>query len=63
VDAHVQQIMNEALEHGIELYEKRHPSSKGLIQGSVIVLRNHDASILAETGGRQFYKGRFRIIQ
>ena len=58
VDARVQQIMNEALEHGLELYEKRHPRSKGLIQGSVIVLRNRDAGILAETGGRQFYKGR-----
>lgn len=58
VDARVQQIINEALEHGLELYEKRHPSSKGLIQGSVIVLRNRDASILAETGGRQFHKGR-----
>jgi len=32
VDARVQQILNEALEHGLELYEKRHPSSKGLIQ-------------------------------
>ena len=50
--------MNEALEHGLERYEKRHPRSKGLIQGSVIVLRNRDAGILAETGGRQFYKGR-----
>lgn len=58
VDARVQQIMNEALEHGLKLYEKRHPGSKGLIQGSVIVLRNSDAGILAETGGRQFYKGR-----
>lgn len=58
VDARVQQIMNEALEHGLELYEKRHQSSKGLIQGSVIVLKNRDASILAETGGRQFYKNR-----
>ena len=58
VDARVQQIMNEAMERGLELYEKRHPSSKGLIQGAVIVLRNGDASILAETGGRQFYKGR-----
>lgn len=58
VDARVQQIINRALEHGLELYEKRHPSSKGLIQGSVIVLRNRDAGILAETGGRQFYKGR-----
>ena len=58
VDARVQQIVNEALEHGLELYEKRHPSAKGLIQGSVVVLRNRDASILAETGGRQFYKDR-----
>ena len=31
---------------------------KGLIQGSVVVLRNRDASILAETGGRQFYQDR-----
>jgi penicillin-binding protein 1A len=58
VDARVQQIVNEALEHGLELYEKRHPSAKGLIQGSVVALRNRDASILAETGGRQFYKDR-----
>jgi penicillin-binding protein 1A len=57
-DARVQQIVNEALEHGLELYEKRHPSTKGLIQGSVFVLRNRDASILAETGGRQLYKDR-----
>jgi len=58
VDSRVQQIVNEALEHGLDLYEKRHPSAKGLSQGSVVVLRNRDASILAETGGRQFYKGR-----
>jgi len=58
VDARMQRIMNEALERGLESYEKRHPRSKGLIQGSVIVLRNRDAGILAETGGRRFYKGR-----
>lgn len=58
VDARVQQIVNEALEHGLELYEKRHPRSKALIQGSVVALRNLDASILAETGGRQFYDNR-----
>ena len=58
VDARVQQIANEALENGLTLYETRHSGFKGLIQGSVIVLRNHDASILAETGGREFYKGR-----
>jgi len=58
VDARVQQIVNEALEHGLELYEKRHPRTKGLIQGSAVVLRNRDASILAETGGRRLYKDR-----
>ncbi len=58
VDTRAQQMVNEALEHGLELYEKRHPSAKGLIQGSVVVLRNRDAGILAETGGRQFYEGR-----
>jgi penicillin-binding protein 1A len=58
VDVRVQQIANAALERGLELYEKRHPSAQGLIQGSVVVLRNRDASILAETGGRQFYQDR-----
>jgi membrane peptidoglycan carboxypeptidase len=58
VDARVQQITNQALEHGIELYEKRHAGAKGLIQGAVVVLKNRDASILAETGGRQFYQDR-----
>jgi penicillin-binding protein 1A len=54
----VQQVANQALEHGLLLYEKRHPSARGLIQGSVVVLRNRDASIVAETGGREFYKDR-----
>ena len=58
VDARVQQIVNEALENGLVMYERRRPASKGLIQGSVVVLRNRDASVLAETGGRQFYKDR-----
>jgi penicillin-binding protein 1A len=58
VDLRVQQLVNEALEHGLELYEKRHPNAKGIIQGSVVVLRNRDASILAEAGGRQFYQDR-----
>ena len=56
VDARVQQIANQALERGLELYEQRHPSAKGLIQGAVIVLKNRDASILAETGGSQLLK-------
>jgi penicillin-binding protein 1A len=58
VNAQVQQIANQALERGLLLYEKRHPRASGLVQGSVVVLRNRDASILAETGGRQFYKDR-----
>jgi penicillin-binding protein 1A len=61
VDSRVQRIANEALEHGLLLYEKRHRSASGLVQGSVIVLRNRDASILAETGGRQSYKDRSSV--
>ncbi len=57
VDHRIQQIANVALENGLKLYEKRHPQSKGLIQGSVVVLRNSDAGILAEAGGREVYKG------
>ena len=55
-DAGVQRIVTQSLEHGLLLYEKRHPSAKGLIQGSVVVLKNRDASILAEAGGRQLYR-------
>jgi penicillin-binding protein 1A len=58
VDARVQVIVNEALENGLALYEKRHPDAKGLIQGSVVVLRNADAAILAEAGGRNVYNDR-----
>jgi penicillin-binding protein 1A len=58
VDTRVQQIANRALEHGLSAYEKRHPKASGVVQGSVVVLSNRDASILAETGGRQSYKER-----
>jgi len=58
VDARVQTIVNEALEHGLARYEKRHPRGKGLIQGSVVVLGNANAAILAEAGGRQVYGDR-----
>ena len=57
VDNRIQRIANVALENGLKVYEKRHPENKGLIQGSVVVLRNSDSSILAETGGREVYKG------
>ena len=59
VDQRVQTIVNEALETGLAFYEKRHPEANGLIQGSVVVLRNADAAILAEAGGRYFYKNRY----
>jgi penicillin-binding protein 1A len=59
VDDRVQSIVNEALESGLALYEKRHPEAKGLIQGSVVVLRNADAAILAEAGGRQLDRGHY----
>ena len=58
VDAGVQEIANQALERGLLMYEKRHPGNRGVTQGSLVVLRNRDASILAETGGRQFYEDR-----
>ncbi|HVO91207.1 MAG TPA: transglycosylase domain-containing protein [Terriglobales bacterium] len=61
VHSRIQQMANEALERGLDLYEQRHPSAKGLIQGSVIVLRNRDASILAETGGRQSFQHRAAV--
>lgn len=59
VDLRIQKIVNEALEGGLQEYEKRHPApdQKGLIQGSVVILRNNDAAILAMTGGREFFKG------
>ena len=57
VDQRLQTIVNEALETGLGLYEVRHPGSEGLIQGSVVVLRNRDAAILAMSGGRKVYQG------
>jgi penicillin-binding protein 1A len=58
IDTRIQGIANEALEHGLATYEKRHPRSSGTVQGSVVVLRNLDAAILAEVGGRRLFSGR-----
>ena len=58
VDARVQAIVSEALENGLARYEDRHPKAHGLIQGSIVVLRNADAAILAEAGGREVHGGR-----
>jgi penicillin-binding protein 1A len=58
VDARVQRIANDALQHGLDSYERRHPRARGLVQGAVVVLKNRDGSILAEVGGREMYQGR-----
>jgi penicillin-binding protein 1A len=58
VDSRMQHIVSKALEHGLLMYEKRHPRAKGIIQGSVVMLKNSNASILAESGGRDVYKMR-----
>lgn len=58
VDARVQRAAADALEHGLKLYEARHPAAAGLVQGAVVVLQNRDGAVLAETGGRQVYLGR-----
>lgn len=55
IDARLQAIVNQALEAGLAKYESRHPQSAGKIQGAVVLLRNADASILAEAGGREIY--------
>ncbi len=57
IDSRIQRITNTGLAEGLRLYEKRHPRSAGLIQGSVVVLRNSDSAILAESGGREVFKG------
>ena len=57
VDARIQHIASDALEHGLERYEARHPAVRGLVQGSVVVLNNRNGNILAEVGGRQVYRG------
>jgi penicillin-binding protein 1A len=57
IDDRLQRFANAALENGLNLYEKRHPHNTGLIQGSVVVLRNKDSAILAEVGGRRIYEG------
>jgi penicillin-binding protein 1A len=56
IDDRIQRFANVALENGLKLYERRHPQNTGLIQGSVVVLRNRDSGILAEAGGRRRYK-------
>ena len=58
LDSRVQAIANEALERGLAQYERRHPAAAGLVQGSVVVLGNENADVLAEVGGRRVYRNR-----
>jgi penicillin-binding protein 1A len=58
IDARLQRIASEALQHGLDQYERRHARAQGMTQGSVVVLKNADGSILAEVGGREVYRGR-----
>jgi penicillin-binding protein 1A len=58
VDNRVQAAVNQALEEGLLAYERRHPASKGMIQGSVVVLANQDGRVLAEAGGRRVFRNR-----
>ncbi|MGC1617450.1 MAG: transglycosylase domain-containing protein [Candidatus Acidiferrum sp.] len=57
IDSRIQQVTNTGLADGLMVYEKRHPRSAGLIQGSVVVLRNSDSAILAESGGWEVFEG------
>lgn len=58
VDARVQELLIESLEEGLRAYEARHPASRGVVQGSAVVLANSDARILAVAGGRQVFRDR-----
>jgi penicillin-binding protein 1A len=57
LDNRIQVAANDALEAGLRRYEERHPDSGAWIQGSVVVLRNRDAAVLALVGGRKRYRG------
>ena len=52
VDVRVQELAQQALERGLKAYEARHPGRGDEVQGAIVVLRNRDAALLAEVGGR-----------
>ena len=58
VNLEIQKIAQEACENGLAEYEKRHPEYLGKTQCSALVLRNGNAAILAEVGGRKFYQNK-----
>jgi membrane carboxypeptidase/penicillin-binding protein len=59
VNARVQRVVNDALEHGLDAMRGDIRAPAGwFVQGAIVVLKNRDGSILAETGGRQVDHGR-----
>lgn len=56
IDRTVQTFLTRSLEEGLKAYEARHPASRGIVQGSAVVLGNSDARILALAGGRQVFR-------
>lgn len=58
IDNRLQRIAADAVESGLQQYERRHPASAGATQAAAVILRNADAAILAEVGGRRVYAGR-----
>ncbi len=52
VDVRIQALAVQALEDGLEAYGARHPERADDVQGAVVVLRNRDAGLLGEVGGR-----------
>ena len=58
VNREIQKISQEACENGLTEYEKRHPQYGSEAQCAILVLRNKNAAILAEVGGRKFYQNK-----
>jgi penicillin-binding protein 1A len=52
VDVRIQALAVQALENGLQAYGARHPERAADVQGAVVVLRNRDAALVAEVGGR-----------
>ncbi|MBI4158108.1 MAG: transglycosylase domain-containing protein [Candidatus Yanofskybacteria bacterium] len=58
INLKIQKIAQDACENGLAEYEKRHPEHSGQTQCSIIALRNENAAILAEVGGRKFHQNK-----
>jgi penicillin-binding protein 1B len=68
LDLRLQQIATQALREGLQNLEKKHPklrgSSKGRLQGCLVVLRPQTGDVLALVGGREYGESQFdRCLQ